>query len=224
MADRPKQAPREEHLGDTRAQVRFVLWLVGPFGGLGLILWLAAPGFLGTIGGILVVAALAALAFYFMSLGIQAGVAGPLARGFGRLLLPSGSSTPGPKPLSHIEAMEARGELDKAAAAYKAEIATDPIDVTSCERLGVLAQRRLHDYPLAAWAYREAERRADTPARKYGYGLLAVGVYRDLLKDRGRTLVELRRLVEQYPTAPQVDALRAEIEHLRAELFEGSDA
>ena len=66
--------------------------------------------------------------------------------------------------------------------------------------------------------------RSQTPGRKYGYGLLAVGVYRDLLADRGRTLVELRRLVEQYPTAPRLDALRAEIEQLKAALFGKPDA
>ena len=88
----------------------------------------------------------------------------------GHILMPSGASTPGAKPLSHIEAMEARGELAKAAAAYQAEIASDPGDVASCERLALLALRQLRDYELAAWAYREAERRADSPARKFGFG------------------------------------------------------
>jgi tetratricopeptide (TPR) repeat protein len=220
MADRPEQAPRDEHLGDTKNIVRAIAWLLLPLTVVAIVLW----GLGSVVGAVLFSACLFAWAVFAVYLVLDRLLIRSAGKLAGQIFLPSGSSTPGPKPLSHIEAMEARGDLDKAAAAYKAEIATDPADVISCERLGVLAQRRLHDYPLAAWAYREAERRADTPARRYGYGLLALGVYRDLLKDRGRTLVELRRLVEQYPTAPQVGALRAEIEQLKAELFEDSDA
>jgi tetratricopeptide (TPR) repeat protein len=220
MTPRPKKPPRDEHLGDTRAQIRFILWLVGPLGALGLLVWMFAPGAMGRIGMAFVIAACASLGMYFVSLGVQEGVGGPIARGFGKLLLPSGSSTPPPKALSHIEAMAVRGDLAKAVAAYKAEIATDPADVTSCERLGTLAMRELGDYDLAVWAYREAERRADTPARKFGYGLIAVGIYRDQLKDRGKTVVELRRLVQLYPTAPRIDALRAELDELKAGLFD----
>ncbi len=220
MTPRPKKPPRDEHLGDTRAQIRFILWLVGPLGALGLLVWMFAPGAMGRIGLAFVIAACASLGMYFVSLGVQEGVGGPIARGFGKLLLPSGSSTPPPKALSHIEAMAVRGDLAKAVAAYKAEIATDPADVTSCERLGTLAMRELGDYDLAVWAYREAERRADTPARKFGYGLIAVGIYRDQLKDRGKTVVELRRLVQLYPTAPRIDALRAELDELKAGLFD----
>jgi len=224
MADLPKKPPRDEHLGGIRTQVRFILWLVGPVGALGLLLWLFAPGAVGAVGAAVIIAACLALTFYFVSVGIQEGMAGPLARGFGRLLLPSGSSTPPEKPLSHIEAMEARGELAKAAEAYKAEIAADPADVVSCERLALLAQRRLNDYQTALWAYHEAERRVDVPARKFGYGLLAASVLRDQIKDPKRAMVELRRLVSQYPTAPRIDSLKREIEELKVAMLEAGDA
>jgi tetratricopeptide (TPR) repeat protein len=220
MAERPKKAPRDEHLGGTGTQVRFILWLVGPLGGLGFLVWLFVPGAMGAVGAAFFMAACASLLMYFASLGVQEGIAGPVARGFGRLLMPSGSSTPSAKPLSHIEAMVARGELAKAADAYQEEIASDPADVASCERLALLALRQLRDYELALWAYREAERRTDVPGRKFGFGLLAANVCRDQLKDRHRTVVELRRLVRQYPTAPRVAALRKEIEELKAGMFE----
>jgi len=220
MADRPKKAPSDEHLGGTRAQLRFILWLVGPLGVLGLLVWMFVPGVLGRVGMAFVISTCASLALYFVSLGVQEGVGGPIARGFGKLLLPSGSSTPPPKALSHIEAMVARGDLAKAVEAYKAEIATDPADVTSCERLGTLAMRQLADYDLAVWAYREAERREQAPGRKFGYALIVVGICRDQLKDRGRTVVELRRLVELYPAAPRIEALKAELDELKAGLFD----
>lgn len=137
-----------------------------------------------------------------------------------QLLMPGGSSTPPAKGLSHIEAMVARGDLAKAAQAYRAEILADPKDLGSCERLATLAQRDLQDYDLAAWAYRQAERRAETPGRKFGFGLLVAGIYRDNLKDHGRTVVELRRLVQTYPDAPRLDSLRAEIDELKEGLFD----
>jgi hypothetical protein len=34
------------------------------------------------------------------------------------------------------------------------------------------------------------------------------------------TVVELRRLVQQYPNAPRLDSLRAEIDELKAGLFD----
>ncbi len=224
MADRPTKAPSDEHLGGTRTQVRFILWLVCPVLALGFLLWLFAPGAFGAVGLAFVLASCLALGFYFLSVGVQEGVGGPLARGFGRLLLPSGSSTPPAKPLSHIEAMEARGELAKAAEAYRAEIASDPGDVASCERLALLALRRMQDYQTALWAYHEAERRADTPARKFGFGLLAAGVLRDQVRDPKRAMVELRRLVHRYPDAPRLDALKREIEELRVAALEAGDA
>ncbi len=224
MADPAKKAPRDEHLGGTRTQVRFILWLVCPIGAFGFLLWLFAPGALGLMGVAFFLAACIALAFYFVSLGVQEGLGGPIARGFGKLLLPTGSSTPPEKPLSHIEAMEARGELTKAAEAYKAEIASDPADVTSCERLALLASRRLNDHQTALWAFHEAERRSDTPARKFGYGLLAAGVLRDQIRDPKRAMVELRRLVAQYPTAPRIESLKQEIEELKVAMLGSPDA
>jgi len=216
MADRPKQAPRDEHLGDPRNIVRAVLWVLVPFTALGFVLWVIGSG-------IVLGVCILAWAVFGIYLLLNRVVIEPMGAAVGRVLLPSGSSTPADKPLSHIEALEARGEVAKAAEAYKAEIASDPADVTSCERLALLAQRRLNDCETALWAYREAERRADSPARKFGYGLLAAGVLRDQLKDPRRAVVELRRLVQQYPAAPRVGALRKEIEELKAGMFEERD-
>lgn len=223
MTDRPKQAPSDEHLGGIRAQMRFILWLVGPPWLLGLLLWLFVGGVFGFLGGLFVAGSSAAAVVYFLSVSVQEGIGGPIARGAGRLLWPSGSSTPPAKALSHIEAMVARGDLAKAVAAYKTEMINDPADATSCEHLGTLAMRQLHDFDLAVWAYREAERRAETPARRFGFGLIVAGIYRDQLKDRGKAVVELRRLVQVYPDAPRIEGLKAEIDELKAGLFDGHD-
>lgn len=220
MADQPKQAPREEHAGDTRNIVRAMLWMLVPFTVVGVLLLLVAP----TVGMVVLATAVfgwGVFAFYLVFNQLFVQTAG---NAFGKVLLPSGSSTPPAKALSHIETMVVRGDLARAVEAYKAEIAVDPADVLSCERLGALAMRQLGDYDLAVWAYREAERRETAPGRRFGYGLIIVGIYRDQLKDRGKTVVELRRLVHQYPDAPRIASLRAEIDELKTGMFDDHGA
>lgn len=136
-----------------------------------------------------------------------------------RVLMPTGESTPGDKPLSHIEAMTARGDYAGAARAYQQEILTDPADYWSCERLALLARTHLGDPEQAVTAFREAERRVPVPRRKAGYALLALGVLRDDLKDSGRAITELRRVLATYPDIPNSAALRAELEELRTRHF-----
>ena len=136
-----------------------------------------------------------------------------------RVLMPTGESTPGDKPLSHIEAMTARGDYARAADAYRAEIAGDPADYLSCERLALLARAHLGDRELALSMYREAERRVTVPRRKCGYAVQALGVLRDDLKDAGRAVVEIRRILATYPEVPNAAALQRDLDHLRSEHF-----
>ena len=136
-----------------------------------------------------------------------------------RVLMPTGESTPGDKPLSHIETMVARGDYARAADAYRAEVASDPGDFLSCERLAMLARTHLKDPELALSMYREAERRIAAPRRKCGYAVLALGVLRDDLKDAGRAVVEIRRILATYPEVPNAAALQADLDHLKSEHF-----
>jgi hypothetical protein len=212
------KAPSDEHLGETKNIVRAVAWLLVPMTAVG-VLFLPS-----VIGQVLLAASIFAWAVFAFYLVLDRTLIRSAGKFAGHVLLPSGSSTPPAKGLSHIEAMVARGDLAKAALAYRAEILADPADLGSCERLATLAQRDLHDYDLAAWAYRQAEQRAESPGRKFGFGLLVAGVYRDNLKDYGRTVVELRRLVQLYPDAPRLDSLRAEIDELKEGIFDDHGA
>ena len=137
-----------------------------------------------------------------------------------QVLDPDGSSTPSVDQHSNISAMAIRGETAQAAEAYRAAIAADPDDLVACEQLAQLALRELKDYDLAAQAYREAERRTPQPKRQLGYALLVATVYRDYLKDAGRTMVELSRILARYPDAPNAAALRAELEQIKAQHFQ----
>jgi tetratricopeptide (TPR) repeat protein len=138
-----------------------------------------------------------------------------------KVLLPDGKETPYIVQHSNIEAIEMSGRYAEAAAAYRAVILEQPQDLVACEKLGQLALRQLKDYETALLAYREAERRAREPKRKLGYAMLVAGIYRDNLKDVGKTLVELRRIVALYPEAANRAQLSAEIDELRSVHFEG---
>lgn len=222
--ERPAKAPREEHLGDTWAQARFILWILGPALVFGLAAVLLGRLFgwplLSVLGGLFLGSATLSLLIYGVVVLVRVSMVNAAAGVAGKLLMPSGSSTPPEKALSHIETMVARGDYARAADAYRHEILTDPADLGSCERLGQLALRELKDPQLAIWAYREGEKRAEKPTRKFGLGLIVAGIYRDQLKDHGKTVVELRRLVERYPDMRQVEQLRAEIDELKAGLFD----
>ena len=138
-----------------------------------------------------------------------------------QVLLPTGDQTPSVNQHSNIEALEAKGRYAEAATAYREVIAADPADVVACEKLAQVALRQLRDYDTAIFAYREAERRTPEPKRQLGFAMLIAGIYRDNLKDYGRAMVELRRVVSQYPQAPNHARLSAEIDELKALHFEG---
>jgi tetratricopeptide (TPR) repeat protein len=144
----------------------------------------------------------------------------PFGRIFGALTVPSGSATPSVNQHSNIGAMVARGRYAEAAAAYRAAIAADPGDVVACEQLARLALGDLKDYELALFAAREGEKRAPDARRRAGFALLAAGICRDNLKDRGRAVVELRRILACYPDVPNAARLRTELEELKAMHFE----
>jgi tetratricopeptide (TPR) repeat protein len=137
-----------------------------------------------------------------------------------KILLPDGKETPYVFQHSNIEAMEMGGRYAEAAAAYRAVILEQPLDLVACEKLGQLALRQLKDYDTALFAYRQAEHRSSEPKRKLGYALLIAGIYRDNLKDYGRAMVELRRIVAKYPDAPNRARLSAEVDELKSLHFE----
>jgi tetratricopeptide (TPR) repeat protein len=152
---------------------------------------------------------------------MQSSALSGAANTIGKITVPSGSSTPSVAQHSEIETLEVRGEYARAAEAYRGVIAADPADIVACEKLGQLALRRIKDYDTAIFAYREAEKRSLEPRRQLGYAILVAGIYRDDLKDAGKAMVELRRILARYPDAPNAESLRTEIAELKAAHFEG---
>jgi tetratricopeptide (TPR) repeat protein len=140
-----------------------------------------------------------------------------LSRLIGNLQATDGSSTPPLKAYSAIEALEARGAYADAAAAYGAAIASAPADWEARIRLAELSLRRLNDPARAAALYAEARKLVPDERHAVAVGLRLVDIYRDRLRDRGRAIVELRRLIDTYPTSPLVAGARAELRRLLAE-------
>jgi len=204
----------DTHLAGPKAQLRFMLWILGAATVIGFLLLVVLDNWLFLIG---VAAAWAALFLYFL---LFTRVVSPLGEAFGRAVMSGGSSTPSIDQHSNIEALVARGRYAEAAEAYKAVIASDPEDLVAYEQLGLLALRELKDYQLALFAAREGEKRVPDPKRQAGFALQVANIYRDNLKDYGRTMVELRRILAVYPGIPNADRLRAEIEELKAMHFE----
>ena len=165
-------------------------------------------------------AALFGWAFVLLYGVLEAGILHRGAGAVASLTLPSGASTPSVNQHSNIQALVAKGQYARAAEAYRQVIAAQPEDLVACEQLTQLALRELKDYDLALFALRQAEQRSPDARRRAGYALLAANVYRDNVKDYGKTLVELRRVLARYPDIPNADALRAEIEELKAMHFE----
>ena len=137
-----------------------------------------------------------------------------------RLCTAKGTATPYVAQHSDIQALVARGAYREAAEAYRAAIAADPSDLVACDQLAQLALGALKDGQLALLAAREGEKRAPDARRKAGFALLGATIYRDTLKNYGRAMVELRRVLATYPDVPSAARLKAEIEQLKAMHFE----
>ncbi len=204
------------HASRVGNQIRGMAILLGIFTAVSIPVGLALGSWSwlllgGTVAGWFV------LGFYYL---MNRAFIEPVGDAIGRILVQSGGSTPSVAQHSNIETMEARGQYAQAAEAYRAVIAAEPEDLVACEKLGQLALRQLKDYGTALFAYREAEKRASEPKRRLGYAMLVAGIYRDNLKDYGRAMVELRRIVAKYPDAPNRARLSAEVDELKALHFE----
>ncbi len=143
-----------------------------------------------------------------------------VARLLGATALPSGATTPPPKAYSAIEALVVRGEYGRAAEAYARAIAADAADVDARVRLAELLLHHLGDAEGAATRYREARERTPDPRRRQFITFRLVDIYRDHLHERGRAIVELRRFLDAFPSAPQAAGARAELARLLAEHHE----
>lgn len=192
--------------------MRYIVLTGGVVLGGGLLLLVL--GF-GIVGQLVALAGGAVLLLGAVLFVVLRGLAIPAANGLLTFLgVQSGSSTPLAKGYSHIEALTAQGRFDEAAAAYRAEIASDPKNVEARTRLAELLLKHLDDAAGAARCYREVRDLVPDEARTIGYSLRLVDLYRSRLGEPGRAVVELRRLIDSFPESSRVEGARRELQEL----------
>jgi hypothetical protein len=120
---------------------------------------------------------------------------------------------------SHIEAMEARGDLDGALVAWEAEIAASPHAYGARVHAADLYARGDRDAARAAELFRTVKDSALAPrdTKRYAWQRL-IDLYLGPLDQRGRAMVELRRLADQWPGTPEATGALAALATLKSEL------
>lgn len=118
---------------------------------------------------------------------------------------------------SHIDAMQANGKHRAAADAWDHVAMTEPKNPWPLLRAGEIYYRELGEPGTALERFRLAR---DLPMIGPEQHLYASQKVIDLhlgpLRDEGRALVELRRLIEKHPDTPEAEGARAAIQGLKA--------
>ena len=174
------------------------------------------PLLTGLVGGL----AAAAVMYFMMSRMPQA--AGDVAQA---VTLPTGKSTPYESQFSWVESLEARGDVAGALAAWERILAEQPGSAAPRLRAAELYAGRGADPRRAAQLFREVRDLPGVASRDALYATSRlVDLYDGALAEPGRALVELRRIVEQFPASPAATHARGAIPRLKAQLAEAADA
>lgn len=193
---------------------------------LRILPWALAGGVLGAIGGGVRLGALGflggfaigtAVAYAFTMIATE-GVAGLVQR----TLQPSGSTTPYAFDFSQIEAQVVRGDHAAAAVLWEDAIAERPGDVEVRVRAADFYGdvHRQHERALAL--YREVQRLEAPPERHLYVAQRIVDLLLGPLPDKGRAVVELRRIIDRWPNSAAARHGRDAIARLKAELHDGA--
>ena len=131
---------------------------------------------------------------------------------------PGGDTTKYTPTFSHIEALEIKGDLEGAAAAWDAAVAENPDSMLTIVRAADFHLRLRKDPPAALDRYLSARTlNGGTPdARRYVQQKI-VDLYLGPLRDEGRAMVELRRLIDGFPGSREAEGARAALVELKAQ-------
>lgn len=172
------------------------------------------------------------LPLFALMVGIVAGFAvqrGALmitegaGRGIAAFIYPSGESTPYEMTFSAHDALEARGDIAAAIAAYDATMAAQPENVRARRQAAEL-HARAGDATHAASLFGEMRRVPGVTASDELYATQRlVDLFLGALGDPGRAMVELRRIVERFPGTREATGARTAIERLKRERAESGE-
>ncbi len=129
---------------------------------------------------------------------------------------PSGDTTAYTPTFSHIEALELKGDLDGAAAAWEAALLEQPESVITVVRAADFHLRARKDPHTALEHYLRARALSGGTAdiRRYVQQKL-VDLYLGPLADTGRAMVELRRLIDAFPDTREAEGARVALAELK---------
>jgi hypothetical protein len=105
---------------------------------------------------------------------------------------------------SHIEALEMRGDVPGALAAWEAAVAENPDALQARISGAELYTRKAGNHARDAQLYRDVQHHPKAPAETRLYVTQRlIDLYLGPLDDNGRALVELRRLATNWPDSPE---------------------
>ena len=179
---------------------------------------------LSLLGGVPSLAAVLALVAVALALGtLTAYMGSRMGEGAGvvvqSFVQPSGNSTPYEQSFSYQEAMIMRGDIDGALESYEAIIAEQPTLVSARLAAAEHYARGNRNPARAAELFRDVRAIPGVPLRDAIYSSSRlVDLYDGPLADPGRALVELRRIIELYPSSAVAKHARSALPALKERL------
>lgn len=144
-------------------------------------------------------------------------VVGQAVGGAWKRALVDGTSTPYKEQYSYQQALVMQGKIDEALESYEAVITERPDAVDARLRAAELYVKDRANHARAAELFRQVQRFDGASA---GEWILATNRLIDLLagplENPGRAAVELRRLIERYPSSAAAEHARAALKALKA--------
>lgn len=158
-------------------------------------------------------------AIYGLTVAFLSGVLEPVIDGFFHLVSNSGTMRVA-GGYSAIETLAARGHFQAAADAYAERARNTGQRVDATLRRAALLSGPLGQPETAAIELDNLRAGGRLRARDdFRVGLALVELYEQDLKDPGRAMAELRRLIDRYPTGQGARRLRVALAGLKAERF-----
>ena len=136
----------------------------------------------------------------------------------GQVVQPKGDTTPYVTTFSHIETLEIRGDIQGAMVAWADACAQHPGNALARVKAADFHLRQRKDAKMALPLYREARDLPTASSELVRYAQAKIiDLYLGPLKDEGRALVEMRRLIERFPGTKEADEARAALARIKSE-------
>jgi len=134
-----------------------------------------------------------------------------------QIYAPSGSTNAYTPTFSHIDALEARGDLDGAAKAWEEACAEHPGNALVWVKAADFHLRSRGDPVAALERYRHVRDLAGVQVDLARYASQKlVDLHLGPLADEGRAMVELRRLIDRFPGTREAEEARGALARLKA--------